>query len=190
MNEKLPVIIFLLSMVSLIVIEVIRSKKESRLSDESKDEGSLKLIARCRNAAFLVGIITTFFPLVRLPGSRNLQWLTGAAFVFAGVALRYWAISRLGHWFSSTVGVQAGHQLAKDGPYKYIRHPAYAGAYLVFFGFGVATGSWPGLVMVMTLIVFAFQRRIAVEEKVMLESLGDEYRDYLKSTKKIIPFIF
>jgi len=177
-------------MALLIVVEVFRGRQERRVVDESRDDNSLKMIARCRNAAFLVGILATFFPLVRLPGPRNVQWLAGAALVFSGVLLRFWAISRLGPWFSSVVSVQEGHKLAKDGPYKFIRHPAYAGAYLVFLGFGIATGSLPGMVMVMALIVFAFQRRIRVEEKVMLESLGDDYRNYMKRTKKIIPFIY
>ena len=188
--ERLPVIIFILSMALLVALEMYRNRRERHDVDASRDDGSLKLIARCRNAAFLIGILATFFPLVPLPGPRNYQWLTGAGVVFAGVLLRFFAISSLGPWFASVVVFQDSQKLVKKGPYKYIRHPAYAGAYLVFFGFGVATGSWPGLVLVMALIVFAFQRRIAVEEKVMLESLGDEYRDYLKSTKKIIPFIF
>jgi len=32
--------------------------------------------------------------------------------------------------------------------------------------------------------------RIGVEERMLIERFGDEYREYMKKTKKIIPFIY
>ena len=190
MMERLPVIIFILSMALLVALEMYRNRRERHDVDASRDDDSLKLIARCRNAAFLIGILATFFPVVQLPGPRNYQWLAGAGLVFSGVLLRFCAISSLGPWFASVVVFQDSQKLIKKGPYKYIRHPAYAGAYLVFLGFGIATGSALGLVIIMVLILYSFSRRIKVEEKLMVECLGDEYRNYIQSTKKIIPFIY
>jgi len=190
MPGKMPIVLFALAIALMLCQEIFLKNRERGGVDASRDDGSLKLIAHCRNAAFLVGIFSAFFPLLPLPGARSSQWLIGAGLIFAGLLMRFWSIAALGKFYTNLVAFQQDHKVVKSGPYKFIRHPGYAGAYLVYAGFGVAMGSVIGLVLVMVLIVYAFQRRIAVEEKVMVEGLGDEYRSYIQSTKKIIPFIY
>jgi protein-S-isoprenylcysteine O-methyltransferase len=53
-------------------------------------------------------------------------------------------MSILGRFFTFDVAVQSGQTVVDAGPYRYIRHPSYAGA-LTLVGLGQALGNWAGL---------------------------------------------
>jgi protein-S-isoprenylcysteine O-methyltransferase Ste14 len=79
--------------------------------------------------------------------------------------------------------------LVKQGAYKYIRHPLYSS---LFFGCWGAFFKQPSPIGTI-LGVFASIAIIAtakVEERENLQKFGDEYSEYLRSTKMLIPFLF
>ncbi|CAO3573021.1 unnamed protein product [Mortierella alpina] len=49
-----------------------------------------------------------------------------------GSVLRRWSYSTLGQFFTYQLAIRPGHRLIKTGPYRYLRHPSYAGALLCF----------------------------------------------------------
>jgi protein-S-isoprenylcysteine O-methyltransferase Ste14 len=104
-----------------------------------------------------------------------------------GLALREWAIIKLGRFFSRTVQIETGHRLITDGPYRLLRHPAYTGMVLIYFGIALSLGSWLGAIAALVMMLSATWYRISVEEKVLIEAFGDEYRDYMKRTWKLFP---
>ena len=57
------------------------------------------------------------------------------------LALRWWAIRTLGAHFTRNVQVVADQQLVVDGPYRYLRHPSYTGAILMYAGVGIGLGN-------------------------------------------------
>jgi protein-S-isoprenylcysteine O-methyltransferase Ste14 len=119
------------------------------------------------------------------------DWFTyvGDAIIIAGVALRQWAIVVLGRYFSGVLGVQPGQKVVEAGPYHYIRHPSYAGVLLVFVGIAGSMLSVIAVAAAILLFGLAYGYRMRVEEKVMVSELGDSYRDYMKRTKRVIPFL-
>jgi protein-S-isoprenylcysteine O-methyltransferase Ste14 len=83
---------------------------------------------------------------------------------------------------------QREHALATAGPYRYVRHPQYAGFILIMLGF---LFQWPTLV---TLIMFPILVTMYVklahrEETEVLEEFGVEYQRYMDSTPAFIPRI-
>lgn len=114
----------------------------------------------------------------------------GLALIVAGIILRLLVISSLGRYFTADVTIRQGHQLKKDGFYKYLRHPSYSASLLSFIGFGISLNNWVSLIIIAAAILFAFIRRINVEEKALTEHFGQEYIDYKKSTYRLIPFIY
>lgn len=110
--------------------------------------------------------------------------------ILFGLAIRIWAIRTLGRFFEPTVVIKPDQPIIKTGLYKYIRHPAYAGGYLCFIGCGIAFSNWLGLILIMILVFLGFNYRIREEEKILIDGFGDEYRKYIKVTKKLIPFIY
>jgi protein-S-isoprenylcysteine O-methyltransferase Ste14 len=105
----------------------------------------------------------------------------------AGLALREWAIIKLGRFFSRTVQIEAGHQLITDGPYRWLRHPAYTGMVLIYLGIALSLGSWVGAAAALAMMLSATLYRISIEEKVLAEAFGDEYREYMNHTWKLFP---
>jgi protein-S-isoprenylcysteine O-methyltransferase len=69
----------------------------------------------------------------------------GLALYVLGQALRGWAISTLGDWFQGALVVREGRQVVDSGPYRLVRHPAYAGGILRAAGLGVVLDNWLSL---------------------------------------------
>ena len=117
-------------------------------------------------------------------------FVVGVCCVLAGTALRRYAVVTLGRDFTVDVVTQASQPVVDVGPYRYIRHPAYAGLLLSLFGLGLALGNWVGLLAMVLLPGSAFGYRIAVEEAALLSTLGEPYARYMRRTWRLIPYLF
>jgi protein-S-isoprenylcysteine O-methyltransferase Ste14 len=116
-------------------------------------------------------------------------WL-GVALMMSGIALRIWANRVLGAYYTRTLRIQSGQSVIRAGPYRLIRHPGYAGALLMWLGAILATRNWITLVVVGVSITSVYLYRISAEERMLADSLGDEYRGYMASAKRIIPLVW
>lgn len=114
----------------------------------------------------------------------------GIALILGGVAFRWYAIHVLGKYYSVRLGVQLGQTVMKDGPYRWIRHPSYTGSLITMLGFGFAFTNWLCLVSVPLIVFLGFNYRANVEERVLVEALGEPYREYMMDTKRFIPFVY
>jgi protein-S-isoprenylcysteine O-methyltransferase len=126
---------------------------------------------------------------LRFPDS--MQWNTTTTIslisILLGLALRSWAVFTLGKFFTMHLSVQNGHKLISSGPYKFIRHPSYTGAFFIYVGMPMFLHSWISLVAAAIVLPIAWHRRIYYEEKMLAQELGEEYVAYCKSVKKVIP---
>jgi protein-S-isoprenylcysteine O-methyltransferase Ste14 len=61
---------------------------------------------------------------------------------------------------------------------------------MMFMGIGLALGSWLSLVIFWLEIFIVYSRRVRVEEKALLDTLGEPYRAYMRRTRRFIPFLF
>ena len=111
-------------------------------------------------------------------------------FLLGGMAWRTWAILTLGRFFTTNVAVRTGHRVIRQGPYRWMRHPSYTGGLTTFFGLGLALANWLSLVVLMVMMVTVYIYRMNVEEKVLIAALGDEYLEYSRQTKRLIPGIY
>ncbi|MBV8274544.1 MAG: isoprenylcysteine carboxylmethyltransferase family protein [Verrucomicrobia bacterium] len=107
-----------------------------------------------------------------------------------GIALPLWAVLYLGKYFTVDVGIQPGHQVIQDGPYRFVRHPSYTGAIIALAGIGCLTFNWLGLVLILVCTSLAYALRIPVEERALLAQFGSEYEKYAARTKRVIPWIY
>ena len=81
------------------------------------------------------------------------------------------------------------HKLVTDGFYKHIRHPLYLGEILRNLGVVVIFSSVYGMLIVLLASIFLLFR-IEIEEKMLIMVFGEEYIEYRKNTKKMIPYIY
>jgi protein-S-isoprenylcysteine O-methyltransferase Ste14 len=119
------------------------------------------------------------------------DWFTyvGDAVIIAGVVVRQWAIAVLGRYFSGVIGVQQDQKVVDSGPYHYIRHPSYAGVLLILAGIAASMLSLVAVVAAILLFGFAYGYRMLVEERVLISELGGSYVEYMKRTKRVVPFL-
>ena len=61
---------------------------------------------------------------------------------------------------------------------------------LCFVGMGVAFENWASFCVLVLPIGAAFLYRMHVEEKALLETFGEEYAEYRKTTKRLVPGIY
>ncbi len=113
----------------------------------------------------------------------------GSAMIVVGLGIRFVAIATLKKNFSGALRIRDGHTLVKNGIYKWVRHPAYLWAIVLFVGIPVMFSSIIGF-LVMLLLVPILLHRIKLEERMMIERFGNEYEDYMRSSKRLIPFMY
>jgi protein-S-isoprenylcysteine O-methyltransferase Ste14 len=138
---------------------------------------------------FVSIIIAFFFGTNGITLLPDWFFYLGIALMVTGIALRQWSIRVLGRFFSTRVQIMSDHRVVTNGPYRVIRHPAYSGSLLTIVGLGLAARTWGGTLLIAALFGLAYYYRISVEEDVLKAELGQEYIDYAKKTKRLIPFL-
>jgi protein-S-isoprenylcysteine O-methyltransferase Ste14 len=153
---------------------------------ERRDRGSQLLI---------IGFVILSIVISSLFASRGIAlfpaWVSyvGTTLILVGIVIRQWAIAVLGGFFSAAVGIQKGQKVVTRGPYRLVRHPSYSGILLIVLGVSLSYRSPGAIIVNLFLVGLALGYRINLEEKVMVSELGDEYVQYMKRTKRLIPYI-
>lgn len=178
-------LIFVLSEIGLSV------KKRARAGDaQISDKGSLNLlwvvISACVTLSFLVAARV---PEARM-GATRAAVVAGTALFAAGLAIRWYSIIHLGRFFTVNVAIAADHRLIETGPYRFVRHPSYTGALMALLGLALCLGNWASLAAIALPVFFVFMHRMRVEEEVLLRAFPEQYRGYMKRTKRLIPALF
>src|SRR5215218_7920449 len=89
----------------------------------------------------------------------------GVAVFAAAKAIKWWAIATLGRCWTFRVIVVPGAALVSRGPYRWMRHPNYAGVMGELAGVALVAGArWTGPVAVLAFGLL-IRTRIAVEER-------------------------
>ena len=183
--------LFIFSYVAWIAMEIgigIRDRRKS--SGTSGDRGSLILLI----AMFFIVLTAAWYATdtlawARFPAFRFEIFLIGIALIWAGIALRLWAVRVLGRFFRITVVVQEEHELVETGPYSLLRHPSYTGTLLTLLGFGLCFGNWIALALLTVGPLLAYSYRITVEERALRARFGPKYEAYARVRWRLIPFL-
>lgn len=161
-----------------------------RSGSEGQDKGS-RLVLLCLIVfGLLVGVLVALkVPATAIAGLPAIAFWLGVALIYAGMALRVYAIVTLGAAFTTTLAVAPEQTVIDTGPYRHIRHPSYTGLLLILLGFGLSLTNWLSPLIIVGLALPGFAYRIRVEEHVLQEQLGQQYREYMRRTKRLIPFV-
>jgi protein-S-isoprenylcysteine O-methyltransferase Ste14 len=178
-------LIYLVSEILLTLTRRSRSK-----SGTKQDRSTLVIIWVVIAASVAAGVfVARNFPAAALPTNPMLA-ITAVVLCVAGLILRWWAIIILGRFFTVDVTIEKDHELVERGPFRIVRHPSYAGVLLAFVGLALSLRNWAALVVILVPISAAFIHRMNVEENALSRALGPRYAEYMKRTKRLVPFVY
>jgi protein-S-isoprenylcysteine O-methyltransferase Ste14 len=138
-----------------------------------------------------------FLSLIVLPaldhrfGWSRVPWyvsVAGDLLVAVGFYVFY-LVARVNSFAAANIRVEQGQTVVSTGPYAVVRHPMYAGAFLLLVGTPLALGSWRGL-LVVPAFVLILVLRILNEERVLLRDLPG-YSEYRQAVRyRLVPSIW
>jgi protein-S-isoprenylcysteine O-methyltransferase Ste14 len=91
---------------------------------------------------------------------------------------------------SVTLERRENHRLITQGVYSHVRHPMYAALFLYSMGQAPALPNWVAGPSYLVAFGMLFALRLGAEERMMLETFGDEYAAYMARTKRLVPGIW
>lgn len=161
------------------------------------DQGSMPLYGLARAAVVAAAVFAPAGPgwsgwWSGLPPHEGLVVALVVALLVAvflgGVALRLAAIGHLGRFYAHRVRTLGDHAVVRSGPYRFVRHPAYAGMIMAHAGFvGIFAGPF-SVTAFLGLLIPAIVRRILVEERTLMELNG--YPAYASDRKRLVPAVW
>ncbi len=177
----------LFGLFELIISLLLRSKSGDAAR---KDQGTLRLIWVIVLISIFVAVVCAHaVPLTAIPyASAIYPW--GVGLLITGIAIRVYSIWYLGRFFTVDVAVVSDQIVIDTGPYRYIRHPSYLGALMAFLGVGLCLGNVLSIIVLLVPVGYVFARRMDVEEAALAQALGEPYVDYMRRTRRLIPFIY
>ncbi|SDR02067.1 Protein-S-isoprenylcysteine O-methyltransferase Ste14 [Rhizobiales bacterium GAS113] len=138
-------------------------------------------------AAFLLPYLP-IFSFVNFAPVNPVVSSIGIIVYILGMVLFVSARQHLGKNWSQTVSTKKDHELVTSGPYQYVRHPMYTGGAIACIGSAiVGGGAWIFLLVILGAI---FIWRVGAEDKLMEQQFPNEFPDYKKRTKALIPFVW
>lgn len=138
------------------------------------------------------GLLSTLLGLVGQPQKLylfSIYNILGLAIFILGLTIALVGVFTLGHFYSSSLVTRHDHQLITHGIYRFVRHPIYFGALLACLGTMAYAASLYGFLIMLALIPVVLYR-IRLEDNMLVEEFGDQYRIYQETTSKLVPFIY
>jgi len=177
--------IYLVSEILLTLTRRSRSKTGTK-----QDRSTLGIIWLVIAISITAGVfVAQTFRAAALP--HGLLLASASVMLFAaGLILRWWAIISLGRFFTVDVTIEKDHELVERGPFRIVRHPSYTGVLLAFMGLALSLRNWAALLVILVPIGAAFIHRMNVEEDALSRALGPRYAEYMKRTKRLVPFVY
>jgi protein-S-isoprenylcysteine O-methyltransferase Ste14 len=168
-----------------------RSRRMPKLRGASGIREPLLLILSATGLGVVPGIyVFGNVPRFANYSFRPIQAWLGLATFAAALWLFRSTHKALGHNWSMTLEVRVQHALITQGPYRWVRHPMYSAFWLWAIAQALLLPNWfagfTGLIGFGTL----FFLRVGREERLMIETFGDDYRRYMARTWRVLPGVY
>jgi protein-S-isoprenylcysteine O-methyltransferase len=170
--------------------KVVQGGIEGAKSADSKDSGSMRVLLGgmwiSLFLAFLLAFVGawSFTRRVQLP-----MFAVGVSLILLGSLLRRYCWRTLGQYFTGDVRARSDQPVIRTGPYSLVRHPSYTAGMMMFIGIGLALGNWVSLTLLTIATIATYSYRVGIEERTLLDTIGEPYDSYMKERKRFIPYI-
>lgn len=169
---------------------VVRFRSRFNRSGTRIERWSVLVVVAAVAGGMLGGIELANSNTAAIGSGRWPLFVLGLALMAAGLLVRQWAIFALGRFFTVDVRVHSDQTVVERGPYRWVRHPSYSGLLLFFVGVGLALSNWLSLIVLAVVPAAGLLVRIRSEERALLAALGEEYRRYAATRRRLFPGIW
>ncbi|HEX9085691.1 MAG TPA: isoprenylcysteine carboxylmethyltransferase family protein [Gemmatimonadaceae bacterium] len=170
--------------------KVVQGGIEGVKGGNSTDGGSLRVLLGGMWVALLIAFGLAFVRAWSFPtGARLPLFAVGLSLIALGSLLRRYCFRTLGQYFTGDVRARSDQPVIRTGPYRLIRHPSYTAGMMMFIGIGLALGSWFSFILLTIATIATYGYRVTIEERALLDAIGEPYRSYMKETKRFVPYI-
>ena len=170
--------------------KIVQDARKSVKRADSQDRGSIRFIMTVQWIALLIAYSIAFVRAWSFPERAQLAlFIVGVLMLISGSLLRRYCWRTLGKYFTGDVQARNDQPVIRSGPYRWVRHPSYTGGMMMFIGLGLTLGSWVSVALLTIAMIVAYGYRVAVEERVLLDTIGEPYGSYMKERKRFIPYI-
>jgi protein-S-isoprenylcysteine O-methyltransferase Ste14 len=155
------------------------------------DSKSLQVILVGQSVAFFIAWPMAWIPALQSsPAHRVAMFYAGVAAIVGGSVLRRHCFRMLGPSFTGDVRARPDQEIVNRGAYRLLRHPSYTAGIVLNTGVGLALGSWACVLLVGGASLIVYLYRINVEERALLAVVGEPYRQFVGTRKRLIPFVY
>ena len=171
--------------------KIVQKARKDAKRPESLDGGSVRVLVLGGSLAMFIA-----FPLARVHALRVSEawqmaaFVTGTAMVIGGSLLRRHCWRQLGASFTGDVRAERDQRIVTTGAYAVVRHPSYTAGIIMNVGIGVALGSWGSTLVLIISTVLVYKYRMDVEERALLTAIGEPYREFMRTRRRLIPYIY
>lgn len=158
---------------------------------DSRDAGSVALIAIGGAIGLAIAVPLAWVRVLRVPaGLAPVFFGLGIAMLIAGSLLRRHCWRLLGASFTGDVRARPDQPIITTGAYAWVRHPSYSAGMLMNTAIGLALGSWGSIFVLLVASFAVYAYRISVEERALLDVVGERYREFMRTRARLISFIY
>jgi protein-S-isoprenylcysteine O-methyltransferase Ste14 len=169
---------------------VVRFRSRLNRSGTRSERWSLLVVIVTVAGGLGAGLVLAQRHEATITSGRWPLFVVGLALMGAGIVIRHWATITLGRFFTVDVRVQPGQTVVESGPYRWVRHPSYAGMVVFFVGVGLALSDWASLATLALLPTAGLIVRIRSEERALLDGLGEPYHGFAATRRRLFPGVW
>jgi len=165
--------------------------KPEEATVKKREEGLASKIAGLLGMAGFIAVLAfainpKWLAFASLAFPTWLRW-SGIGIAILGFALLQWAQMTLANSWSDTPRMMKEQNLITSGPYRAIRHPIYTAFILILGSTLFISSNWLIGLCWLGMTTLEVISRIGFEESLMLEFFGEQYREYMKKTGRLLP---
>ena len=166
-----------------------RSEDARSLRGGPYDRGNMILVGSATGIGLWLPLMMVFLGAASFPIDL-VGGVVAVAVMILGVGIRVWAAITLGRYYTTTLMMSEGQKVVTSGPYKFIRHPGYLGEIKIWTGFAVVSSNRVLFFLLPTMFLVVYLHRISAEERMLVKELGDDYVQYQRKTRRLIPSLY
>jgi len=138
--------------------------------------------------ACMIGSIVEFYGLARHRGIVLSVSALGFVLYMGALLLRNWAKYTLGQFWSLQVEILPGHRIIREGPYQFVRHPAYTAIMMEIIGIPLVANAYWTFIFFSIPYLFVLIWRVRVEERALARVAGSSYVRFQQEVPQFLPF--